>query len=105
MYAAQIRGWTSLDLSAKQIHTIGVEDLERIQEERREAATRLGFRDPPAALAEFDASGRNRARSRQEMLSLALSANFSKRSGRLRHEVHDFEAVFARRFEKLFCNL
>src|SRR5260370_34305750 len=42
---------------------------------------------------------------RQEMLSLALSPNFSKRFGRLRHEVHDFEAGFGGRFEKLISNL
>src|SRR5438309_7602864 len=42
---------------------------------------------------------------RQEMLSLALSANFSKRFGWLRHKVHDFEAVFAGRFKKLLCDL
>jgi len=71
MYAAQVRAWTSLTLSAKEIHRIGLDDLERIQDERRQAASRLGFRDARAALAEHEASGLNRAGSRQELLRLA----------------------------------
>jgi uncharacterized protein (DUF885 family) len=71
MYAAQIRAWTSLTLSAKEIHRIGLEDLDRIQDERRRAAERLGFRDPAAALAEHEASGRNRATTREQMVRLA----------------------------------
>jgi uncharacterized protein (DUF885 family) len=71
MYAAEIRAWTSLDLAAADIHRTGLEDLERIQGERRQAAERLGFPDAPAALAEHDDSGRNRAHSREEMLHLA----------------------------------
>ena len=71
MYAAQIRAWTTLSLSAKEIHRIGLEDLDRIQEERRRAAERLGFHDPKAALAEHEASGDNRATSREEMVRLA----------------------------------
>src|SRR5205823_5645237 len=71
MYAAEIRAWTSLDLTAADIHRTGQEYLGRIQDERRRAAERLGFADAPAALAAHDASGRNRAHSREEMLQLA----------------------------------
>jgi uncharacterized protein (DUF885 family) len=71
MYAAQIRAWTSLTTSAKEIHQIGLDDLERIQEERREAASRLGYLDATAALAEHEASGRNRASTREQMVGLA----------------------------------
>jgi uncharacterized protein (DUF885 family) len=53
------------------IHDIGVADLERIQEERRGIAERLGYPDATAALAAHQASGRNTAGSRQEMVSLA----------------------------------
>jgi len=71
MYAAEIRGWTSLDLSAEEIHRTGQEDLERIQDERRRAAGRLGFPEAKAAVAAHEASGHNRAGSREEMLRLA----------------------------------
>jgi uncharacterized protein (DUF885 family) len=71
MYAAQIRAWTTLDKSAKEIHQIGLDDLSAIRHELREAAERLGFRDPKAALAEHEASGANRASSREDMVRLA----------------------------------
>ncbi|MGQ0668662.1 MAG: DUF885 domain-containing protein [Actinomycetota bacterium] len=71
IYEAEILSWTTLPLGAKEIHDIGVEDLERIQEERRGSAERLGFPDPDAAVAGLQASGRNTIGSREEIVRLA----------------------------------
>ncbi len=70
IYAAQILSWTSLPLEARAVHDLGVEDLERIQTERRACAERIGAPDPVAATALLDERG-NRARSKDELLALA----------------------------------
>ncbi len=70
LYAAEIAGWTSLDLDPKQVHALGVERFGAIQEARRDIAGRLGYRDPAAAIAERTASGLNTAGSPQELISL-----------------------------------
>jgi len=49
MYAAQILSWTTLPLDAREVHELGLEDLAKIQAERREAASALGFPDAAAA--------------------------------------------------------
>jgi uncharacterized protein (DUF885 family) len=69
-YAAQLEGFTTLPLTAKDVHETGLAELERIQLERQEIAERLGHPDVHAALAEYEASGRNRASTREEMLRL-----------------------------------
>jgi uncharacterized protein (DUF885 family) len=51
MYAAQILSWTTLPLEANEVHELGLQDLAKIQEERLEAASALGFADPEAAEA------------------------------------------------------
>jgi uncharacterized protein (DUF885 family) len=71
MYAAEIRAWTTLELEPRRVHEMGVEDLERIQEERRRIARSLGHPDPEAAVREHQASGRNTAGSREEVVRLA----------------------------------
>lgn len=71
LYAAEIAGWTSLELEPKQVHALGVERFESIQEARRVVARRLGYRDPAAAIAERTASGLNTASTREELVSLA----------------------------------
>ena len=50
MYAAQILSWTTLELDAREVHELGTQDLERIQEERGRSAAILGY--PDAATAE-----------------------------------------------------
>ena len=50
MYAAQILSWTTLELDAREVHELGTQDLERIQEERGRSAGILGY--PDAATAE-----------------------------------------------------
>jgi uncharacterized protein (DUF885 family) len=71
LYAAKIRVWTALALGPESIHVQGVEDLQRIQEERREVAARLGASDPEAAIAAYSASGGNSFESRQQIVELA----------------------------------
>jgi uncharacterized protein (DUF885 family) len=44
MYAAQILSWTTLELDAREVHELGTQDLERIQEERGRSAAILGGR-------------------------------------------------------------
>ena len=71
MYASQIEAWTSLSMKPREIHQTGVEQLEAIQLERVRIAQSLGFPTPDAAIASLNASGRNVASSREEMVRLA----------------------------------
>jgi uncharacterized protein (DUF885 family) len=71
LYAAKIRSWTALELSADAIHRRGLDDLAAIQVERRETAARLGAPDPETAIAMYRASGRNAFSSREAVLLLA----------------------------------
>lgn len=71
IYAASIKGFTTLALDPKAVHRIGLEQLEQIKEERREIAERLGFQDAATAIAERTASGQNTAASREELVRVA----------------------------------
>jgi uncharacterized protein (DUF885 family) len=71
MYEAEILSWTTLQLSAQHVHDLGVEDLERIQEERRASARTLGAEDPEAALRMLYESGRNTVASKDDLKALA----------------------------------
>jgi uncharacterized protein (DUF885 family) len=71
IYAAQILSWTTLPLEAQKVHDLGVEDLEKIQEERRLAAERIGAPDAAAAERLLDERG-NRATTKQELVDLAM---------------------------------
>jgi uncharacterized protein (DUF885 family) len=68
MYASQILAYTTLPLEPKAVHEIGLQELSKIQEERRMIAERLGFPDAATAIAEHTRSGRNEAASRDEMI-------------------------------------
>jgi uncharacterized protein (DUF885 family) len=68
IYADRIENQTSLSLGAQEIHDIGQEQLAQVLEERQRSAERLGFADAEAAVAEHRASGKDVARSREEML-------------------------------------
>jgi uncharacterized protein (DUF885 family) len=70
IYAAQILSWTSLPLSARKVHDLGLEDLAKIQDERRLCAERIGAADPAGAVALLDERG-NRAESKEQLLALA----------------------------------
>jgi len=71
MYEAEILSWTTLPLEARKVHDLGLEDLEKIQEERRLIAQRMGHPDVASALAELNTSGRNTAESRDALVALA----------------------------------
>jgi uncharacterized protein (DUF885 family) len=70
MYAAQILSWTSLPLEARKVHDLGVEDLAKIQDERRLTAERIGAPDAKGAVALLDQRG-NRASTKEELVALA----------------------------------
>ncbi|GIU99130.1 MAG: hypothetical protein KatS3mg014_0746 [Actinomycetota bacterium] len=67
MYATQVLAYTTLPLEPRAVHELGLADLERIQEERRASARRLGYPDPEAAVAALA----RRASSPEELLRLA----------------------------------
>jgi len=69
MYAAEIRGWTTLSLDAREIHELGVTELAAVEDERREIASRLGFDDAAEAVATLTSAGRN-TRGRDDLLAL-----------------------------------
>ena len=70
MYATRIRAYTTLPLEPQRVHDLGVEDLNTIQQERAQIAKRLGFPDARSAVADYTASGRNTASSREELIRL-----------------------------------
>src|SRR5439155_404617 len=61
MYASCILSFTTLPLEAKRVHDIGLEQLAKIQDERRQIAERLGFADAPSAIKAHTESGKNTA--------------------------------------------
>jgi uncharacterized protein (DUF885 family) len=71
MYATQILAWTTLPLEASAVHELGREDLEKIQDERRACAGRMGARDPAEAIERLSAGGRNAFGSKEELVRLA----------------------------------
>jgi uncharacterized protein (DUF885 family) len=71
IYAASIKGYTTLVLEPKDVHQTGLERLEQIEEERQEIAARLGFPDAASAIAERRSSGQNTVGSREELVRIA----------------------------------
>jgi uncharacterized protein (DUF885 family) len=61
MYAAEILGWTTVPLDPQELQDLGRAELDRLREEGRGIASRLGFPDPAAAVAAHAAAGRNEA--------------------------------------------
>lgn len=49
LYRTQIRHWTSLDLDPKELHRIGLDELETIESERRVISRAAGFGDDTVA--------------------------------------------------------
>jgi uncharacterized protein (DUF885 family) len=70
MYAAEILAWTTLPLGAQEVHDLGLERFDLIQQERREVASALGFDDPNEAVAAHTASGANTPGSPEALLEL-----------------------------------
>jgi uncharacterized protein (DUF885 family) len=71
IYRAEILAFTTLPLDPAEVHDLGVEDLEGIQQERRKVAVAMGYADPPTAIAALNASGRNTAASPEDLVRLA----------------------------------
>jgi uncharacterized protein (DUF885 family) len=71
MYAAEILGWTSLPLDPGDVHRIGWERFEAIQQERLEIAAALGFRDPVAAIVARTERGENTAETPEDLVAMA----------------------------------
>ena len=71
MYAAEVLGWTSLPLDPRDVHQLGVDLLNSINEERRALAAELGFDDAAAAIAAHTASGANTATTAEQLVALA----------------------------------
>jgi uncharacterized protein (DUF885 family) len=70
MYASQILSFTTLPLEAEKVHGLGKEELAKIQEERRKIAEGLGYQDVETCLAEYKASGKDIAESREALVRL-----------------------------------
>ncbi|MBF6604814.1 MAG: DUF885 domain-containing protein [Chloroflexi bacterium] len=69
LYRTAIRAWTTVDMPAREIHRIGLEELESIEIERRVIARAAGFGDDTAAYrAALDADASNTPRTKDEML-------------------------------------
>jgi uncharacterized protein (DUF885 family) len=70
IYAAQVEGYTSLPLDPNEVHRTGQEELARVLEGRLASARALGYEDVETAVAEYTASGRDTAKSREEMVEV-----------------------------------
>ena len=107
MYAALIGAWTSLPLDPADVHRIGNERFDAIQEERFAIASRLGFSSPDDALAAHRASGRDTAASAEALVELvrdqvSRSWEIAPRwFGRLPREICEVRAVEAFREEDM----
>src|SRR5262245_50686502 len=71
MYAAEVLGWTSLDLDPKQVHELGVERFDGITAERNAIASELGFASPSEAIADRKARGENTPASLEALVAMA----------------------------------
>jgi uncharacterized protein (DUF885 family) len=72
IYRTEIRYWTTLDLDPGEVHRIGREELERIDDERRAIARAAGHGEDVAAYrAASDADPANQPRTKDELIERA----------------------------------
>ena len=72
LYRTAIRSWTTLDMDPRDIHDIGLADLETIEAERREISRAAGFGDDTAAYrASLDADPSNTPSTKDELVGRA----------------------------------
>jgi uncharacterized protein (DUF885 family) len=72
LYRTQIRAWTTLDLDPRDVHEIGMQELEATNAGRREIARNAGFGDDAKAYrASLAADPRNTPTSKDELVSRA----------------------------------
>jgi uncharacterized protein (DUF885 family) len=70
LYAGEIMGWTSLPLEPGELHRLGRDRLDAIQEERTRLAAGLGYTSVEAAIADRTAKGENTAGSPAALLAI-----------------------------------
>jgi uncharacterized protein (DUF885 family) len=72
LYRTAIRSWTTLEMDPREIHEIGLAELEAIEGERREIARAAGFGDDTAAFrASLDDMDGNTPGSKDELVARA----------------------------------
>jgi uncharacterized protein (DUF885 family) len=71
MYRAEVLSWTTLAMDPQEIHDLGNQRFDAIQDERAEIAGRLGFASPADAIRAHIASGADRFSSKDELKALA----------------------------------
>jgi uncharacterized protein (DUF885 family) len=72
LYRTAIRSWTTLEMDPREIHQIGLDELEAIEAERRDIARAAGFGDDTAAYrASLDAMDGNTPGSKDELVARA----------------------------------
>ncbi len=72
LYKTQIRAWTTLDLDPRDVHQIGMEELEATNAGRREIARNAGFGDDATAYrASLAADPENTPQSKDELIARA----------------------------------
>jgi uncharacterized protein (DUF885 family) len=71
LYASQILAWTTLPLDPREVHELGLQRFDAIQQERQQLAASLGFPGANEAIEAHTASGENTAESPQTLVDLA----------------------------------
>ena len=72
IYRTAIRSWTTLDMDPREIHQIGLDELETIEDERRVISRAAGFEDDTAAYrASLDADDANTPTSKAQLVQRA----------------------------------
>ncbi|MEP7059394.1 MAG: DUF885 domain-containing protein [Actinomycetota bacterium] len=71
MYGTEVLSWTSLPMDPQEIHDLGNERFDAIQEERAEIAGKLGFASAAEATEAHLASGADTFDSKEELKALA----------------------------------
>ena len=72
IYRTAIRSWTTLEMDPREIHQIGMDELETIEDERRVIAAAAGFGDDTAAYrASLDADDANTPGTKDELVQRA----------------------------------
>jgi uncharacterized protein (DUF885 family) len=72
LYRTQIRAWTTVDMDPREIHQIGLDEIETIEAERRAIANALGHSDDTVALRRaLDEDPSNTPQSKEELLARA----------------------------------
>jgi len=69
-YAAQVKSNTTTNMTAEEIHQLGLKEVARIEAETLKVANRLGYKDLPSLYVAVDKNPDLHPKSRQEILDL-----------------------------------